>query len=338
MFRFVSFAVMDFRTELQAKILSRNFDFETEAFNLFHYQLENNDLYREYVMHLGINVSSITNLFQIPFLPIEFFKTHKIVSGSFNHDAVVYSSSGTTGSTTSKHFVFDETFYLKNAQLTFEEQYGSLSDFVVLGLLPSYLERSGSSLIAMVDFFIKRAKNDLSGFFLNEYEELVARIDKASRIGKKVLLLGVTFGLLDFTEKHTFVLPKGSVVMETGGMKGRRKEMTRDEIHEVLKGRLSASSVHSEYGMTELLSQCYSKGEGVFVESPTMRIYLRELTDPLNVSKEMRSGGINVIDLCNIDSCSFISTQDQGVVRGAEFEVLGRIDNSDVRGCNLLVV
>jgi hypothetical protein len=291
----------------------------------------------------------------VPFLPIGFFKTHRILIPT-DANATEFASSGTTGMTTSRHLVPDLPLYDAICQRLFEEAYGPLSEFHVLGLLPSYLERNNSSLVYMVQRFMALAGSDQSGFFLNDHAELTNRLryltDRARQDGrtrKKVLLIGVTFGLLDWVDQSTDSLEwvgehPGLVVMETGGMKGRRREMLREEVHAELTARLGVPSIHSEYGMTELLSQAYSAGSGVFKPGATIRVRLRDLNDPFHnylpgktVGKQ--TGGVNVIDLANLDSCAFIETQDLGQYEGGsgQFRIMGRFDNADVRGCNLLV-
>tara|TARA_R110001599_G_scaffold63492_4_gene176795 strand:+ start:9686 stop:10675 length:990 start_codon:yes stop_codon:yes gene_type:complete len=310
--------------------------FEELALDIFRVQHKTNPIYRAFVNHLGVLPEQITTLEQIPFLPIEFFKTHTIKSGDWQSD-VCYESSGTTGQITSKHWVADEEFYLKIAKQIFAKTYGEVKNYTVLALLPSYLERSNSSLVAMANRFIQISKDSSSGFFLNNSQELYDTILKCKSEGRKTILLGVTFGLLDFVERFQMDFPE-LIVMETGGMKGRREELVRDEVHEILKLGFGVQNIHSEYGMTELLSQGYSQGNGIFRCGYTMRILTRDINDPLTVTNQVRSGGINIIDLANVHSCSFIETKDLGrVYPDGTFEVLGRLDNSDVRGCNLMV-
>ena len=310
--------------------------FSDLALQLFHFQYANNAIYRSYVDHLTVKPEKVTDVTQIPFLPIEFFKRHRVVTGSWEEERV-FESSGTTGQVSSKHLVYDGDFYLDNCRLLFERAYGSLADYTVLALLPSYLERSGSSLIYMAEDFIKKSADKRSGFFLHNTEELVTLLTNLKKEGKKTLLLGVTFGLLDLAEKYQLDL-SGTIVMETGGMKGRRKEMLRAEVHQVLKSAFNLEVIHSEYGMTELFSQAYSKGWGVFEPAGSMSVMMRDVNDPLTVSNNLRSGGLNIIDLANVHSCCFIETKDLGKVHGdGSFEVLGRMDNSDIRGCNLML-
>ncbi|MGW8123562.1 acyl transferase [Roseivirga echinicomitans] len=328
---------MDFVKSLCARVFSvEEASFEALALDVFRFQHQENPVYRDFVNHLGVNIEAITKLESIPFLPIEFFKTHTIKSGNWQSD-LCYESSGTTGQITSKHWVADEEFYLKIAQKIFAKTYGNVEEYTVLALLPSYLERSNSSLVAMANRFIQFSKDPASGFFLNNADELYELLLTCKSEGRKTILLGVTFGLLDFVEAYQMDFPE-LIVMETGGMKGRREELVREEVHEILKTGFGVSNIHSEYGMTELLSQGYSQGEGLFRCGYTMKILTRDINDPLTVTNQVRSGGINIIDLANVHSCSFIETKDLGrVYPDGTFEVLGRIDNSDIRGCNLMV-
>lgn len=316
------------------KIQSEN-DFEAVALEVFRFQFENNTVYRSYCDLLYKHPADITKIVDIPFLPIEFFKTKKLLSTA-NKPQIIFTSSGTTGSQVSKHFVTDLKVYEESFTRGFENFYGPVEDFVVLGLLPSYLEREGASLIYMVNHFIQKSNHPESGFYLNQWETLAEMLNTLDQYGKKVLLIGVSFALLDLVENHQFSL-KNTIVMETGGMKGRRKELVRNELHEILKKGFGVSNIHSEYGMTELLSQAYSKGDGIFNCPPWMKVLTRDTEDPLSLV-ENQTGGINIIDLANVNSCSFIATQDLGKVSNyGSFEVLGRFDNSDIRGCNLMV-
>jgi phenylacetate-coenzyme A ligase PaaK-like adenylate-forming protein len=309
--------------------------FEDIALQLFRFQGGNNPVYKEYLSYLGVDPVSVQSIDEIPFLPISFFKTHPVITSTWEPEAV-FTSSGTTGHSVSKHSVQSLSFYQQHAERIFDQFFGPLSDYHILALLPSYLEREGSSLICMVDYFIKKSSSDLSGFYLYDTDALLKKIQKAKESGRKVLLLGVSFALLDLAEKGQIDL-SNCIVMETGGMKGRRSELTREELHKILKQQFNIDCVHSEYGMTELLSQGYSKGGGVFQCPPSMKIFVREINDPFSSFKKERTGSINVIDLANIYSCSFIETQDLGkVFQNGNFEVLGRMDNSDIRGCNLL--
>jgi len=308
--------------------------FEALALEIFRFQARYNEVYSRYLSLLNINVKEIDDPAAIPFLPIQFFKNHSVKTGQWE-ERTVFTSSGTTGAVASRHLVNDVSFYLNNAVAGFGSFYGDPSAYCVLALLPSYLERSGSSLVCMAAHFIQRSKCPQSGFFLKNTNELL-QVLAASR-PKKTLLLGVSFALLDLAERYPLDL-KDMVIMETGGMKGRRRELTRHELHGTLKKAFNVNAIHSEYGMTELFSQAYSKGEGHFLPAPTMRVYAREITDPLTPQRLGKTGVLNVIDLANFDTCSFIATGDLGrVFPGGSFEVLGRLDNSDIRGCNLMV-
>lgn len=316
-------------------------DFASVALDVFRFQAAHCAVYRRYLSLLNIDIQSVRSIGQIPFLPIQFFKNHTVKTGEWT-EAAVFTSSGTTGSATSRHYVKDLDFYLENTVKGFRKFYGEPSDWLVLALLPSYLERSGSSLVCMAEHFIQRSKYDESGFFLKNTDELLGVLQKEKRRGlkekSKVLLLGVSFALLDLAERQSIDV-EGVVVMETGGMKGRRREMTRGELHGELTAGLGVKAIHSEYGMTELFSQAYSLGDGKFHPSPTMRALSREITDPLAPQAFGRTGVLNIIDLANLHTCSFIATDDLGRVgEDGTFEVLGRLDHTDIRGCNLLVV
>ena len=312
-------------------------EFENLALQIFKFQFENNRVYRSFCDLLYIHPSEIKTIKEIPFLPIQFFKTHNVVS-NYNTVETTFTSSGTTGSTTSKHLVTNLSIYEESFTKGFESFYGPIEDFVILALLPSYLEREGSSLIYMVEAMIKKSKHTESGFYLNNISELKESLIRLEAQEKKILLIGVSFALLDLIETYTFQL-KNTIVMETGGMKGRRKELIREELHEALKSGFGVNSIHSEYGMTELLSQAYSKGNGLFKCPNWMRVLIRDTEDPLNILPEGKAGGLNIIDLANINSCSFIATQDLGSTnKNNVFEVIGRFDNSDIRGCNLMVL
>ena len=311
--------------------------FEKIALKVFRFQHENNSVYREFCELLKVEKGSVKSLQQIPFLPIQFFKSHEVVS---NSDFVqeTFTSSGTTGMLTSKHLITDVTLYEDSYRNAFSDFYGNIEDYVVLALLPSYLERSGSSLIYMVKDLMELSNNENSGFYLNNYDELILKLTELDNSGQNVILIGVTYALLDLIEKHKFQL-KNTIIMETGGMKGKRKEIIREELHEILCEGFGVSSIHSEYGMTELLSQAYSLGNGIFECPNWMNIVIRDTEDALTYVATGKTGGINVIDLANINSCSFIATQDLGKkYPNNTFEVLGRFDNSDIRGCNLMVL
>lgn len=310
--------------------------FETAALEAFAYQFENIPVYRSFCDLLYKHPSDVKSIEEIPFLPIEFFKTHQIISASQKPE-IVFTSSGTTGMQVSKHLVADTALYEKSYMQAFSHFYGNIEDYTILALLPSYLERQGSSLVYMVNDLIAKSKNPASGFYLDQLDTLAEKLKNLDAEGHKILLIGVSFALLDLVEKHSFAL-KNTIVMETGGMKGRRKEMIREELHSILKQGFGVDAIHSEYGMTELLSQAYSKGKGIFKCPPWMRILIREPEDALSVIHN-KTGGINVIDLANINSCCFIATQDLGFVNSNNtFEILGRFDQSDIRGCNLMVV
>ena len=324
---------------LQRKILriKSQTDFWETAFEVFKYQFNNNAVYHEFIKSLGKGHSEVKSPHEIPFLPVEFFRNHKIISGNYPVE-MIFESSGTTGITPGKHFVTDLLLYEESFLRSFKLFYGEAESYLIAALLPSYTEREGSSLVFMADKLIKKSQNPGSAFYRRNIPELILALKKTVGENKKAILLGVSFALLDLAEKYSPDL-SGVVVMETGGMKGRRKELTRQELHSILKEKLNVTSVHSEYGMTELLSQAYSKGEGIFYCPPWMKIIIRDPQDPLTILNEPGiTGGINIIDLANINSCSFIATGDLGkIYPDGGFEVLGRFDNSDIRGCNLLV-
>ena len=312
-------------------------DFLHHALRIFKFQYTNNPVYKAFCSYLNTDPNAVQTLEQIPFLPIEFFKSKSVLS-STDAAEITFTSSGTTGSETSKHHVTDLSLYEESYLKAFNHFYGDIKDYCVLALLPSYLERTGSSLIYMADDLIKKSKHPKSGFFLNEYQQLYKLLVELQKTDTKILIIGVSFALLEFTEQYQLDL-KNAVVMETGGMKGRRKEIVRQELHELLSKGFGVPHIHSEYGMTELLSQAYSKGNGVFDYPSWMKILVRDTEDPLTYLKNGKSGGINVIDLANINSCSFIATQDLGKINhDGTFEIIGRFDNSDVRGCNLMVL
>ncbi len=381
--------VAQWRQFLRQQILTVDpASFEPLALAIFRYQATHNPVYRQYLHHLGVRPEQFTSVRRVPFMPIGFFKQHRILTGLTLSDeatrkTLTFASSGTTGQDTSRHLVPDPDLYNAVSTRIFEQTYGPLQNVHILALLPSYLERNNSSLVYMVRRFMEQSIQSMrsqsgsiyfgsedaqtgrgqttdvaTNFFLNNFDELTNRLRQLTEHpdGKRILLIGVTFALLDWAESGSDLRFLGCnpdlIVMETGGMKGRRKELLREEVHELLTARLGVSTIHSEYGMTELLSQAYSVGEGVFRPSPTLRVYLRDINDPFatipydvnaNGSRrtgERRTGGINIVDLANLDSCSFIETQDLGqyVGENGDFRVIGRFDNSDVRGCNLLVV
>lgn len=310
--------------------------FQDVALQIFKHQAENCAVYKEYITHLNINPFTVKDYKQIPFLPIAFFKTHSVLSVTKTPE-ITFSSSGTTGQVTSKHLVSDVKIYEESYNKAFELFYGNPKDICILALLPSYLERDGSSLIYMVDDLLKQSLQPQSGYFLHDLANLYQTLLQLKNVKQKTILIGVTYALLDFVEQFQINFPE-LIVMETGGMKGKRKEMVREELHETLCAGFGVKKIHSEYGMTELLSQAYSHGQGIFNCPPWMKILLRDTSDPLSILQTKQSGGINIIDLANINSCSFIATQDLGkVYADGSFEVLGRFDNADIRGCNLLV-
>lgn len=316
--------------------ISSSAQFQDTCLEVFAYQYENNRVYQKFCNLLGKDPNNVKEIEAIPFLPIEFFKSKKLITSKKPVQAV-FTSSGTTGSTTSKHYVTDLRLYEASFLNAFKLFYGDPENFTFLALLPSYLEREGSSLIYMVNSLIQLSQKKDSGFYLNNLEELSKKLRDLDKKGEKVFLIGVSFALLDLIDDHSFDL-KNSIVMETGGMKGRRKEMIREELHTYLAKGFGVKSIHSEYGMTELLSQAYSYGKGIFETPPWMDILIRDPEDALSYLGENRTGGMNIIDLANINSCSFIATQDLGRKKNKKIEILGRFDNSDIRGCNLLLL
>jgi phenylacetate-coenzyme A ligase PaaK-like adenylate-forming protein len=306
------------------------------AMKIFKYQAENNMVYSEFLKGLKIVKEDVKKIEEIPFLPVELFKNHMIITGNQSPEKI-FESSGTTGDSISRHNITDIRLYEESFSKAFRLFYGEPSEFIIAALLPSYSERENSSLVYMMDGLIRQSGNPSGGFFINNIDDLLARIRKWKASKQKILLMGVSFALLDLAEQESPDL-SGIIVMETGGMKGRRKEITRPELHSILKEKFNITEVHSEYGMTELLSQSYSKWEGLFYSPPWMKILIRDPQDPLSILHEpYKTGGINIIDLANINSCSFISTGDLGKMHeDGGFEVLGRFDNSDIRGCNLL--
>ncbi len=310
--------------------------FESLALEIFRSQAENCNVYRDFVKNLGVTAAKVKSINSIPFLPIEFFKSHEVICGEGKAEEI-FTSSGTTGMVQSKHIVLDAGLYVQSFRAAFEIFYGDIKKYAVLALLPSYLERDGSSLIYMADDLIRGTGNDQSGYFLYDHKMLNDTLLRLKKSHTPTILIGVTYALLDFAESHSLEFPE-LIVMETGGMKGTRREMVRKELHETLCVGFGVPVIHSEYGMTELLSQAYSKGAGIFHCPPWMQLRIRDTNDPLEILGNDQTGGINVIDLANINSCSFIATQDLGkTFSDGTFEVLGRFDNSDIRGCNLLV-
>lgn len=321
-----------------AKLFSIQDDnaFNDACLAVFDFQYKNNPIYQRYVVLIGTDLEQVKSYRDIPFLPIEFFKSQSVVATDKPAE-IVFSSSGTTGMITSKHMVADLAYYERSFRQCFAEFYAPAEDLVILALLPSYLEREGSSLIYMVDDLIQQSKQAASGYFLYNHEDLYQTLKELQASGKKTLLIGVTYALLDFCEAYEVNFPE-LIVMETGGMKGKRKEMIREELHQMLCKGFGVEKIHSEYGMTELLSQGYSYGDGLFATPKWMKVLIRDTNDPLSLIDQHKTGAINVIDLANYYSCSFIATQDLGKMHAdGQFEILGRFDNSDIRGCNLLV-
>jgi phenylacetate-coenzyme A ligase PaaK-like adenylate-forming protein len=316
--------------------ISSENDFAELTLDIFRYQAVNNPVYSDWINELGVDYKKIGNITEIPFLPISAFRDHKVLTDGLEAEKA-FISSGTTGMNRSSHYVADLNIYERSFTSCFRKFYGDIKDYIILALLPSYLEREGSSLVYMAGKLISLSGSEMSGFFLDDYRSLAKRIKLLDHKGKKIILLGVSFALLDFAESSNINL-KEHIVMETGGMKGRRKEMTREELHSILKDSFSLDSVHSEYGMTELLGQAYSKGGGIFNAPGWMKILIRDPHDPFSLYGHDRTGGVNIIDLSNIYSCSFIETSDLGISHpDGSFEIVGRFDNSDLRGCNLLV-
>ena len=317
-------------------IQSRN-DFEEVAMDIFRYQAEKNPVYSNYLSLLKINYSELRSISDIPFLPIEIFKSDKVLT-DFGDAEEIFLSSSTGGTVQSRHYVPDPLLYEESFKRSFELFYGKPKDYCILALLPSYLEREGSSLIYMMDKLIQLSCHPKSGFYLNELEDLSVALHELKKANQKTLLCGVTFALLDFAELFSMEFPD-LIVMETGGMKGRREELVREDVHSKLKAGFSVAEIHSEYGMTELLSQGYSSGNGIFRCPPWMQLVIREPNDPFHLIAAGKTGGVNIIDLANLDSCAFIETQDLGkVFSDGSFEILGRFDSSDLRGCNLMVL
>jgi phenylacetate-coenzyme A ligase PaaK-like adenylate-forming protein len=311
-------------------------DFEHLALDIFHYQVRNCEVYERFVSNLGIDIRKIKNLDSIPYLPIEFFKSHKINCSKAEAD-IIFRSSGTTGQIQSRHYVHNIEYYIQSYRSAFNLFYGDIRKYTILALLPSYLEREGSSLIYMVNDLIDLSESSMSGYFLDEKDRLFQSLEELKKSETPTILIGVTYALMDFIESKYIEFPE-LIVMETGGMKGKRREILRTELHEVLCTGFGVSKIHSEYGMTELLSQAYSKGSGIFQTPPWMKVRIRDTNDPLTLLGDESSGGLNIIDLANVHSCSFIATQDLGKsYPDGSFEVLGRFDHSDIRGCNLLV-
>ena len=311
-------------------------EFENLALKVFQFQYRNTKVYHEFCDFLNISPASVKKAVDIPFLPIEFFK-NKVILAQGNSSEKIFTSSGTTGSVPSKHHVAKLNIYERSFNTAFDHVYGDPTEYCILALLPSYLEREGSSLVYMVDALCKRSENPHSGFYMNNLHALAKQLMHQEETSKKTLLIGVSYALLDLVEKNKFQL-QNTTVLETGGMKGRRKELVKDELHEILMDGFGVKSIHSEYGMTELLSQAYSQGKGVFTCPPWMKVLIRDTEDALTLTTG-KTGGINIIDLANIYSCSFIATQDLGeLYPNGSFKIIGRFDNSDIRGCNLMAL
>lgn len=311
--------------------------FDEAALQVFRFQHSGNSVYRQYCDALHINADNVRNITQIPFLPISFFKTHRVQTGQWQHEELLFESSGTTGEVTSKHFVKEADIYRRSLMHGFTLQYGHPGQYAILALLPSYLERKNASLVYMARELMQASAHPDNGFYINELATLRDKLANLLARGQKVLLLGVTFALLDFAEAYP--MPLGdTIVMETGGMKGRKKELTRAEVHDYLQQQWQLPAIHSEYGMTELLSQAYARERGIYTPTNTMKVLSRDINDPLDVTLQ-GSGCINIIDLANIYSCSFIATEDVGTVHQAgTFEILGRMDHTALRGCSLMSV
>jgi len=328
--------------ELSSSIKSKIFAIKTEqdfnevAVNIFHYQAQYNKVYRRFLELINCNVPEIKSIIQIPFLPIQFFKSLDVV---VEHQEVkkVFKSSGTTATGRSRHLVTDLELYETSFIKGFQFFYGDIKEYIVLALLPSYLDQGESSLVYMVDKLITLSNQPESKYCLDNLDETRALLLQLKKQNKKVLLIGVSYALLDLIGEKEMCLNDNFLIMETGGMKGRRKELTKSELHRVLKKGFGVNKIHSEYGMTELLSQAYSQDNGVFKTPPWMRVLIRDINDPLSFQTKNKSGGINIIDLANVNSCSFIATQDLGKLSANGFEILGRFDYSDTRGCNLLL-
>ncbi len=308
--------------------------FDSMVRDIFNYQYHQNDIYNKYCNAIGCHWSENMPLVEIPFLPIQFFKTHAVKTGEWKEETV-FKSSGTSGQLRSRHLVYNKKYYHDQAMRSFESFYGPIKDMIILGLLPSYIENGDSSLVSMIESFIVKSQHPTSGFYLNEFEELHAVIENNK--GQTIALFGVTYALLDILDQHSFTRNKNLLIFETGGMKGRRKELVKSDLYSLLKSGFGVKTIYSEYGMTELLSQAYTVKEQVFTPSMSMKILVREINDPFDYVKNGKQGLLNVIDLMNYMTCSFIATDDVGTLcANGDFQILGRMDHSEIRGCNLL--
>ena len=322
------YSIFDIKSEIS---------FKKKTLEIFKLQFENNNIYRSFCDLLCKHPSEINDINDIPFLPINFFKTKEVITSNSNIQQT-FTSSGTAGSKTSKHHVKDLKLYENSFIKGFEQFYGSIDNYTILGLLPSYLERDGSSLVYMVNTMIEKSNSPKSGFYLKDLEKLRDTIFELESKKEKTLLIGVSYALLDLIESYEFKL-EHTIIMETGGMKGNRKEMVKSELYSILKKGFGVEHIHSEYGMTEMLSQAYSKRDGFFSSANWMKVLIRDPEDNTTILTNGKCGGINIIDLANIHSCSFIATQDLGKLHSnGLFELLGRFDQSDIRGCNLMLV
>lgn len=322
---------------LKESIFDKQIPFEQRAFDVFHYQYQNVAVYKKFCDLLGRTPNSCTHLTDIPFLPVESFKNQQILDKTKDSETI-FRSSGTTGQIPSQHFVADSSLYERSIMNGFEQFFSHPSDYCIIALLPSYLERNDASLVYMADYLLHASSHPYNGFFLDNYKELSSRLSELIQKGEKVILLGVTFALLDLAEQYPQDLDH-IYIIETGGMKGRREEMTREQLHTTLKDSFSVQQVYSEYGMTEMLSQAYFTSENGFQPSSTLQVLIREITDPFHYLEDGKQGAINIIDLANLHSCSFIATQDIGKRnKDGSFQVLGRTDVSELRGCNLMVL
>lgn len=327
---------MSLKKDYKDKIFfSNNENFTELALELFAFQSENNAVYRQFLEFAGISGKKIRNISEIPFLPVEFFKTHRVITEKLEPE-MIFSSSGTTSSIPSRHYIHDPDLYKASSEKCFEFFFGEITQYTFLALLPSYLERNDSSLVFMLDHFMKKSGKAANGFFLNDYDNLLKKILLLKKNNEKVVLFGVSFALAEFAAEYQPDL-SDIIVMETGGMKGRRSELTRQELHHIIIENCNTPQVSSEYGMTELLSQAYSLRDGIFEPVPWMKVLCRDLTDPFVILPTGEQGAVNIIDLANIYSCAFIATSDIGkLYADGSFEILGRMDNSEIRGCNLL--